>query len=165
MAKYDLTAERLKELLHYDPETGVFTWRVYRGGTAKQGTIAGGLIPAGYRIIRLGVNQYAHRLVWLYVYGRLPTQDIDHIDGNRDNNAFANLREATRSENLQNQRRAKSKIGPGVLGVSWAKHRNKWLAQITYDGKQHNLGLYNTIEQASAAYLAAKREKHPFCTI
>ena len=99
----DLTAERLRELLNYDPDTGEFRRCTSRGGAAA-GTLAG--CPGGpgsYRIIRVDrVIFLAHRLAWLHSYGVWPTKDIDHIDGDKTNNRIANLREATRAQNVMN---------------------------------------------------------------
>ena len=160
-----LTQQRLKELLAYDEATGVFT-RKTKHHRFDIGSIAGGVIPSGYRIMRIEKkNQYAHRLAWLYVHGEFPAKDIDHIDGNRDNNAIANLRAATRSQNLQNQRKPRSDNKSGILGVSYSKGRNKWVAQIVHGGKQRNLGHYASPELAKEAYITAKRQFHAFCTL
>lgn len=160
MAKADLTAQRLRELLHYDPETGVFTWRVACRGTAA-GDVAGCVIDGGY--IRITIDKRfhrSHRLAWLYMTGTWPANDIDHIDGNPSNNALANLRDVTRSVNLQNRRAAMGhNTTSGVLGVS--SKRNKWRARIKVDGRHVSLGHFDTIEEAQAAYLEAKRAHHP----
>lgn len=159
-----LTAERLRELLNYDPETGVFTWRVSRRATARPGSVAGTITPKGYRAIWIGANYRAHRLAWLYVYGVWPTHEIDHIDGNRANNAIANLRDVTRSVNHENLRRARSDSAHGFLGVSPFKGK-WWKARITVNGKWQHLGTFKTPEEAHAAYLEAKRRLHVGCTI
>jgi hypothetical protein len=99
----DLTQARLKQLLDYDPETGVFTWRVNRGGAAKAGTRAGCPTPFYYRVIRIGGrSRREHSLAWLYVHGHWPADELDHINRVRDDNRIANLREVTHAENMQN---------------------------------------------------------------
>jgi hypothetical protein len=99
----ELTQERLKELLHYDPETGIFTNLTQRGGHAKKGAVAGTKNSIGYVCIRIDYDQYrAHRLAWLYVYGEFPEKFIDHMNEIRDDNRIINLRLATHQENLHN---------------------------------------------------------------
>lgn len=165
MAKTNLSAERLRELLHYDPETGVFTWRVNRW-RLRAGDQAGFVTVRGRVLIR--VDQYAHkahRLAWFYVHGEWPEKGIDHIDGNPANNRIANLRLTNQSENLQNQRRPHKGNASGYLGVSWVKDRGKWEAKIKHDGRTVHLGRFAAPEDAYAAYLTAKRKYHKFCAI
>jgi hypothetical protein len=165
MTANNLTAERLRELLHFEPKTGVFTW-LQRRGSITPGAIAGTLHHDGYRQIKaLGRLHGSHRLAWLYVNGRLPLGDIDHIDGCRANNAIENLRDVPRSINLQNQRRPRSDNTHGFLGITLNAKTNKWHARIQCSGKQHSLGYFDTPEKAHDAYLMAKRAKHQGCTI
>ncbi len=164
MAKVDLSAARLRELLHYDPETGVFT----RPGSIQRpdraGKQAGHLTRKGYRYIKIGrVNMQAHRLAWLYAHGVWPQHDIDHIDGNPSNNAIANLRDVTRSVNCQNKKTATRFSKVGLLGVC-AKNKG-WTASIYVDGRQCYLGIFSSPIEAHAAYIAAKRQHHEGCTI
>lgn len=167
MSKQDkVTAAFVRELFHYDPETGVFTRLVTRQGLgARAGDVAGTLKPSGYLTIWIcGANHMAHRLAWLYVHGKWPAHEIDHIDGNRANNAIANLRDVTRSVNHENLRSARSDSAHGFLGVS--PFRKKWWkARITVNGKFQHLGTFRTPEEAHAAYLEAKRRLHVGCTI
>lgn len=157
-----LTQERLKELLHYNPDTGVFT-RNTSGRRWKAGETSGCLLNTGYIAIRMDKKNYqAHRLAWLYIHGRLPDNEIDHINGVRSSNGILNLREASRSENSQNRRGPISKNVSGYLGVRFAAERNKYVATIGIDGKYTFLGRFDTAIEASCAYLAAKREMHPF---
>lgn len=157
----ELSAERLRELLSYDADTGGFTWLVNRGSAAKVGGPAGRKVGGGYIQIGIDGRRYmAHRLAWLYVHGHWPDVEIDHISGEPEDNRIANLREATRSQNLQNLRRARADSRSGLLGVSRAAGR--WLAQIQTSGKKKYLGLFDTAESAHNAYLAAKAELHPF---
>ena len=160
-----LTQARLKKLLKYDPTTGVFCWRVARGGAVKAGQVAGYVSVSGYRAIGVDSRQYLeHRLAWLYVTGAFPVQDTDHIDGNKTNNRISNLRDVSRSVNCQNQRRAKSQNKSGYLGVRVEGKR--WSAVIQASGNaQRHLGTFDSPEQAHEIYVAAKRALHAGCTI
>ena len=157
-----LTAERLREIIVYNPDTGVFTWRISRG-RAGAGNIAGTLDTGGYwRILILGRKQAAHRLAWLYMTGEWPEHDIDHKNTVRNDNRWVNLRKGTRSENCQNQQRAKVTNASGYLGVRLDKRSGRYAAEISANGRKHWLGYHPTAEAAYEAYLAAKRELHPF---
>ncbi|RTL72360.1 MAG: HNH endonuclease [Hyphomicrobiales bacterium] len=155
----ELTAELLKSVVHYEPETGVFTWIMRSGVSAGilrwngrwPGKRAGSLNPRGYRAISLcGFKDLEHRLAWLYVTGRMPADQIDHINGQKDDNRFANLREASNSENQINKPiYATNKSG--FKGVSWHRGAQKWQA---FFGPKY-LGLFTDIEDAAAAYSAA----------
>tara|TARA_R110000868_G_scaffold302142_2_gene562628 strand:+ start:724 stop:1236 length:513 start_codon:yes stop_codon:yes gene_type:complete len=161
-----LTAERLRELVAYNPESGDFTWLVRRNNHVKAGDVAGNLHSSGRRQIMIdGRNYKAHRLAVLYVHGRFPSAETDHINGQPDDNRWANLREASKSENQQNQRNAQSNNKSGFLGVSWHAQTKKWRAQIGLNKKRIYLGLFSTAEEAHQAYLTAKRELHSYCTI
>lgn len=150
--------ERLKELLSYDPLTGVFLWKVDRSNI-KRGTLAGRYDKAGY--IRIGIDgrEYrAHRLAWLYMTGEWPEIFLDHRDMDKNNNAWSNLRLATKSQNAANIGPLKSNTS-GIKGVSFhsggAKGGKPWQANITKNGKAMGLGIFATKEEARAAYAAA----------
>ncbi|MDD3965317.1 MAG: HNH endonuclease signature motif containing protein [Candidatus Moranbacteria bacterium] len=165
--KPKLTQQRLKELLHYDPETGHFTRVFASSNTVKVGDKAGSLDDLGY--IRINVGGFrlrAHQLAVLYQTGSLPLLDVDHIDGDRSNNRWDNLREVSRSVNLQN-RREENPLNhtSGFLGVSWSKVAKKWWVHLRVDGKGRHVGLFTSVDEARAAYLKAKRELHEGCTI
>lgn len=167
MAAANITLAHLRELLEYFPESGLFIWRVSRGrfgNTCKAGGIAGCLRPNGYIVIEIdGRNYRAHRLAFFYMTGAWPKDQIDHRDTNKANNKWANLREATHAENLQNLRKAHGdNLSCELLGVSWSKHAQKWLAQIQIDGKKQFIGYFHTAETAHVAYLETKRRLHPF---
>ena len=167
MTHTDITLDQLRALLHYSPETGLFTWQVKTCRKVVPGAIAGYTKPEGYMTIRINKRGYrASRLAWLYVTGFWPTGDIDHIDGNPRNNAFNNLRDVTTAENIQNQRRAhtRNKTG-GLLGVSKLKSSKRWRARICTNGISVLLGWFDTPEEAHLAYLEAKRKHHATCTI
>lgn len=158
MATSDLTAERLRELLHYDPETGVFTTK-REAGRLRPGSRAGAVHVEGYRNVELDRIKYReHRLAWLYVTGEWPINTIDHINGDRADNRFANLRDVTRSVNKQNTRKAYKRTSSGFLGVSY--HQGLWQANIQVNNKQFYLGRHKTPEEAHEVYLKAKREMH-----
>lgn len=151
-----MTPERLHELLKYNAETGLFTWAKVRRG-CRLGDVAGCQMKHGYISIRLdNVLYLAHRLAWFYVKGRWPTDQIDHIDGNRCNNKFANLREVSNMENAQNRHSGRNKSG--FLGVR--KENSKWLAEIKVNYKPIRIGLFATPEEAHKAYILTKRRLH-----
>jgi hypothetical protein len=149
-----LTQQRLKELFRYNPETGEFTRLVHRSTNARKGDVIRGCkTPYGYLVINVERKVVmAHRLAWLYVYGELPAKgmDIDHINGDRADNRVANLRTATRSQNLSNKR-MDDRNTSGVTGVSWYKAYGKWNAQIHVQRKRINLGYFESLEDAAAA--------------
>lgn len=153
--KGGLTCERLKQLLHYDPLTGFFTWIDARSST-HLGERAGCLTNNGYvRIMVEGHEYRAHRLAWLYMTGNWPVRYIDHRDRDQINNIWDNLREATTGQN-----RANSKVvaASGFKGVY--RSDNRWRACIRHNKKIHLLGQFATREEASAAYAVAACELH-----
>lgn len=165
MARADLTVTRLRDLLDYNPDTGVFTWRrrPNRNGERLAGSVAGTLHASGYRKIGLDGRVYwAHRLAWFYIHAQWPADTIDHRDGDRGNNAYANLRDVSHAVNLQNRHDSRCSRS-GFLGVT-AK-RNRWRATLRVGGVTHRLGTFATPEQAHEAYLAAKRRLHPGHTL
>lgn len=162
----ELTQSRLKELLHYDSETGKFTWQMTLCNRAVKGNAAGHKNGRGYWCIGFGGMVYsAHRLAWLYVYGSFPKNDIDHINGDKTDNRISNLRDVETYVNCQNRKRARSGNRSGVLGVGWNKRIGKWAAQIRVSGKSKHIGYFDTPEQAGLAYIEAKRQFHAGCTI
>ncbi len=153
-----LTAQRLRELLHYNAETGVLKWKVRPQITSKVevGDTAGRLDSKGYLRIGIGRRQYrAHRLIWLYVTGEWPPHEIDHKDRNRTNNAWLNLRPATSGQNKQNATLRKDNVS-GVRGVYFEARRQVWCAQITVNGTRRGLGAFPTRELAQGARLNAE---------
>lgn len=160
-----LTQERLKEVLHYNPATGIFTNRLARSNV-KVGSIAGGRRGDGYILIQIdGIQYYAHILAWLYVHGECPVGDIDHEDTDPSNCRINNLRDTSHQGNTQTRRKANKGNSTGLLGVSLFKRDGKYVAQISIRGKNTYLGLFNTPEEAHEAYLTAKRIHHSTCTI
>lgn len=166
MAKADLTAQRLRELLHYNPDTGLFTRNKRISNSAPAGAIVGCQNGNGYLRIRLDdVLYHSHRLAWLYTHGRWPQFFIDHINGVRSDNRLCNLRDVTQVTNMQNLRSARRSSRSGVLGIHYYRQTNRWQARIRIHGKAKSLGYFATKEEAGAAYLAAKRLLHEGCSI
>lgn len=146
--KKDLTIDMLRQLLHYDAETGHFFWREYRQGMSPDGR-AGTLNSKGYwQIFIWGKCYLASRLAWFYVHGVWPKNLIDHIDGTRSNDALSNLREATHSENMMNR------VFVGVTRHD-KKGANTYSAQIHVGGKRIALGSHRTYTAAKEAYMIA----------
>jgi len=157
----ELTVERLRELLHYDLETGVFTWRIRPAYNVQIGDLAGSQDTKGYIRIQIDGKLYkAHRLAWFYVTGAWPVNQIDHRNGVRNDNRFSNIREADHYLNAQNQRRPRSDNTSGFLGVSWSKAERKWDARIMTNGKSCFLGLFDCPKAAYQKYIIAKRAQH-----
>ncbi|CAM2151246.1 HNH endonuclease signature motif containing protein [Paraburkholderia tropica] len=161
MANRDLTAERLREVLNYDPETGIFTRRLRTSNRVKVGDVVG--TPTdGYLCGRVGNRLYVmHRLAWLYVYGVWPEKNLDHANGNRSDNRIANLREADHGENAENVV-AHADNRTGYLGVTWCKLTCSYVARISRNRVTRHLGKFETAYEAHQAYLAAKRQLHGF---
>ena len=151
-----MNQRRLKELLSYDKNTGIFRWKVRKAYKIKIGDIAGNLRKDGYKRVMIDEKLYsAHRLAWLYVYGEFPKHEIDHINHNKGDNRISNLRDVTRGENrknLANQRHNTS----GTTGVAWYKPYKKWVARIRVNGKQKHLGYFDNINEAKIARQKAK---------
>jgi hypothetical protein len=159
--KAPLTQNRLKVVLRYDPETGVFTWLAQRGGTAAPGTIAG-VITGNRRLIGIdGVLHRANRLAWLYMTGEWPVGEVDHRDTDSLNDRWLNLRDVSRQVNQQNMRAARGdNKSSGLLGVSRKKGQKSFYARIHLNGKTQYLGSFPTVEEAHSAYVEAKRKLH-----
>lgn len=165
MADRDLTAHRLREVLDYDPETGVFTRKVrlaqrHKAGDRADFVVTGGNLK-GYRRICVDSQRYlAHRVAWMYANGEWPKKFIDHINGDKGDNRLSNLRDVQPKVNVQNTRKPRSDNKSGFLGVHWHKQNRTWRARIQKDGKSINIGCFPSPEEAHAAYLDAKRQIH-----
>lgn len=153
--QHPLTAEQLRSVLSYDQSTGEFTWLVQRPRGIQPGMKAGRKLWNGYIQIAINsVSHGAHRLAWLHMTGEWPPHYIDHVDGNPSNNAWANLRSATNSQN-QHCRRHATGTSSDMRGVAWNKSARKWQAGIKVNGKSKHLGLFTSKQDAATAYEAA----------
>lgn len=161
-----LTQEFVKAILHYDPETGVFTWLPrppsmfgdtptwQRWTTRFEGKTAGGLDGKGaVTIFVAGKARKAHHLAWVYMTGKWPKVEIDHEDTEPAHNWWTNLREATRSQQSANTRRQRGKGLP--KGVTF--RHGKYRARISVNGKECHLGAYNSPEEAQQIYIASAK--------
>ena len=159
MAKREKVSHaRLLSMLVYDPLTGVFTWRVSRGGCTSGDVVGGCPNEDGYLLVKLDGRVYkAHRLAFFYMTGEWPANDIDHWDRNPANNRWTNLRPATRSQNAANGPRRINNTS-GFKGVSLHKRLGKFRADIAIGGKKIYLGLFDDPAEAHAAYCAKAAE-------
>lgn len=159
-----LTASRLREVVHYDPATGLFTNRAPRK-KIRVGDLAGTVdVESGY--VALGIDRkrhYGHRLAFLYMTGAFPVGQADHINGDRSDNRWANLRDVPRQTNQQNKRKASISSTCKLLGAY--RKRDKWESKIRTPEGVVRLGVFDTAQAAHDAYILAKRKFHAGCTI
>lgn len=159
-----LTVERLKVLLEYAPELGVFFWRRSLGNGVMSGDIAGQRNEHGRVYIGVDGRRYpASHLAWLSVYGVWPSMEIDHINGDPSDDRIANLRDVSHQINLQNRTRSnlrKTGRSSAFLGVSWKKDKSKWVANISTARRTKHLGYFDSEQSAHEAYVNAKRAQH-----
>ena len=162
MNTQNITQARLKELLHYDPLTGIFTWKIRPSNAVFAGDRAGCLTKKGYRTIRIaGHTFYEHRLAWLYMTGVWPSKLIDHRDGVKSGNHWDNLRDVSGAENNHNIGGSPSHNTHGNIGATYDLRRGCWVARIQALEERKFLGSFATAKLASAAYLKAKDQIHP----
>ena len=155
-----ITQDQIKECLSYDPETGIFTWLKSTNNRVRIGQRAGFIRSDGYRRIMVNRKRYfAHRITFLFMTGSFPSDEIDHVNGRRDDNRWANLREANRYQNMRNSGKPVTNTS-GFKGVVWNKGAKKWLAQIGHMNRKIHLGLFETAESAHKAYIAACVKLH-----
>lgn len=159
-----LTADELRAVVHYDPDTGIFTWLPRpddkRFTTRYAGTRAGKVAENGRRQISVyGKLYYAHRLAWLHFYGEWPSGDLDHRDVEPDYNWIGNLRPANKSGNGANTH-AYASSKTGLKGASFDRRTGKFRAQIKVDGRVHWLGGFATADEAHEQYVAAAKQHH-----
>jgi HNH endonuclease/AP2 domain len=148
-----LTAENVKETFLYNKRSGNLYRRMAQG-IQKVGTVR----PDKHKVV--AYNRHSYRttyIIWLLVYGRPPNGDVDHINNDASDDRLSNLRECTRSQNMQNASMSK-RNKTGVKGVHWDKQRAKWNAYIRANGRNINLGRFDSIEQATEVRLRAERE-------
>lgn len=153
-----LTQEELKRQLHYNPETGIFTRLVSNNSRFKIGQVVGTKHHKGYLHTKINNENYSmHRLAWLYVYGKYPINNIDHIDGNPSNNRITNLRDVLQKDNAKNNKLSKNNKS-GYNGVHYHKTNKKWIAYIASDSKFYNIGSYDSKYEAYDARLKYELE-------
>lgn len=158
----DITADWIKNVLTYDPLTGHFLWAARFGKRGIPGKRAGTVDFGGYVVITInGRRLKGHRLAWLVMTGSWPAYAVDHINGDRTDNRFSNLRQASALENQQNRRLQRNNKS-GYMGVSWDAHASKWRAGIRSRGQSVNLGNFDSPQAAHHAYLVAKAALHQF---
>lgn len=149
----ELTQENLKEILDYNPNTGVFYWKVGK----KTGQVCGKPNVRDYVYMHiLGKAYSGHRLAWFYMTGKWPKNQIDHINRIKSDNRFQNLRDVTRSQNLMN----KTKYSNNKSGFKGVSYRKPWSVSITYDGVINTLGHFENKEEAARVYDKAAIEHH-----
>ena len=152
----EITADYVREVFLYNPDTGELTWKRPTGPRVREGDRAGHANTGGHLQIKLhGRNLLVHRLIWLYVYGVWPVNQVDHINRNRTDNRIVNLREATKQQNSMNMGKFCTNTS-GHNGVHPHKGSGKWQAQITFNYKVIYLGLFESIEEAVAARKAGE---------
>lgn len=153
-----LTQERLKELLHYDPESGKFT-RLKAASNHVVGELAGWLTKDGYRLIKIDGKQYrCARLVFLYMTGRLPLQ-ADHVNRIRHDDRWANIREADNGQNNANKNIQRNNTS-GIKCASWDSRRNRWHVRVHIRGKQRHVGYFEDFELAELAAAEARNKAY-----
>jgi hypothetical protein len=162
-ARLDLTVQRAREVFSYNPETGDLHYSVQSGKRGTLGKAAGWVNRSGKTVRRKvrvdGTDYMAHRVIWLIVTGEWPEYEIDHIDGDGLNNRWENFRAATASENLRN-RGPQINNTTGYKGTCFDKKRGKFVAGIKIHGVRKNLGSFDTVEEAYAAYCEAAAPMH-----
>jgi len=156
-----VTAGSIKDFLQYNPETGVFVWTKRMGATVNVGDVAGCLHKSGYIRININGKLYsAHRIAFLYMDGSMPDECVDHINHDRSDNRWLNLRRATYSENGKNQNISILNTS-GFTGVHFNKYANKWQARIMSGDKRITLGSFTNKEDAISS-IQAERVKHDY---
>jgi len=152
-----LTQETLKKLLNYDPETGVFTWKVHLSNI-NSGCVAGTIGDEGYRRIKINYKHYqAHRLAFLFITGKFPLIEIDHKNHIRDDNRWENIRQADRLLNARNRSLSRNNTS-GINGITWNKKNKRWIAYIGLGitGARKYLGSFKNINDALYARKSAE---------
>lgn len=152
--------ERLKAFISYDPETGRFHW-IRNKARAKAGDEVGWIDDFGYRRTKFdGETLWLHVVAWELLNGAVPEGfEVDHRDGDPSNNRKANLRLATKSQNMQNMKMRRSNK-TGVKGVNWHKEHGKFHVQITLNRKKIHGGYFDTVEAAAARVREIRAAAH-----
>lgn len=154
-----ITADELRAALLYDPETGIFQWRKTKP-PVRAGQICSAKNKAGYIVIGFkGCSYQAHRMAWLYMVGDWPRGEIDHIDRDKANNRWTNLRDVPHVTNIHNCQPGRGNRW-GVEGVYLDQRKNRWVAEIKAFGKRVYLGEFTSLEEAGSAYQQAKSSRN-----
>jgi hypothetical protein len=154
----NLSLDTLRKFLSYDPATGIFTRRVGTSWNAPAGSVAGCVRGDGYVLINvMNESFFGHHLAWLYMTGEWPTLFVDHRNTITSDNRWENLREASRTQNAANSGLPRHNTS-GVKGVCWDRRRRKWMAKIKINQRCINIGRFESIEAATAAYTAKAKE-------
>ncbi len=155
-----ISQELLKHLLDYNPETGIWKWKVSASPRVKVGEPAGHWENNGYLRIRVMGGYYlASRLAFLYMEGKMPTRLVDHINQDRSDNRWTNLRECSRSQNNTNIPK-KSNNTSGFRGVHWHKASQKWAVNLRYQKKTINGGVFESFEEAKRKRIELEKLYH-----
>lgn len=157
-----ITRERLMQVFSYDKDSGQFTRLEFPKNVRTIKSPTSTVYVQGYVQLCIDGTRYrAHRLAWLYHYGTLPDDFIDHINGQRDDNRIANLRVVTNAVNMQNVHSQYKNSRSGLTGAKWHKKQRKFVAAISVNGRPKHLGTFSTAEEARTAYIEAKKKYHP----
>jgi len=151
-----ISQNELHEYLNYDPETGIFTWKKASSNKTRIGDKAGCIRPDGYILIGFKKSFLAHRLAFLYMLNETP-KFVDHINGNRSDNRWENLRSVSRSENGRNMKIPLTNKS-GVIGVFWNAGKKKWTAKIKINQVSYHLGDFDNLNDASIARAKAEKQ-------
>lgn len=162
-----LSPDELRGLFDLNTETGELRWKASTSRGKYTQTVAGSVNRLGYRQVKIGKKSYlAHRIVWAIVYGEWPSEQVDHIDGNKDNNSIVNLRLVTVGQNAQNRSLSGVKTRSGLMGAIYVpetkRRRECWESRIKLNGVSRYLGRFKTPHEAQEAYIKAKTELHPY---
>lgn len=156
----EITQKYLKSVLYYDPETGIFTWIKSSSNRIQNGDMAGSFSKRGYTVIRISKKIYtAHRLAFLFMTGKFPIDEVDHINRIKTDNKWVNLRECNRTQNSANHGKFKNNKS-GYKGVYWHKTNKKWSSEIYTNGNKIHLGFYTDIKEAAKTYNEAANKYH-----
>lgn len=159
-AAHTPTAEKLRKLLSYNPETGLMTWKVNTGRQKKIGKIAGTNKKGDYSRVSIGGKTYlSHRIIWALHYGIWPSNLVDHINGEQSDNRISNLREATNLQNLANSKKQKNNKS-GYKGVFWCAVKKAWVATIRINQKNKYIGKFSNAHDAALAHEEVAKEFH-----
>ena len=159
-----ITQDRIRELFDYNSDTGLFIRKIQSASRTKVGEKAGSVNSNGYIVMKVDGKAYkAHRLAWLWWHGEWPKDQVDHINGNKQDNRISNLRVVSNTENCQNVIKARKHSSLGKLGVKFDARPGRvkrYDARITVNGTRLHLGTFHTLDEAYDAYLKAKMKFH-----